>query len=301
MLTNFLKTKGNRQIDFYRLRFGAYAGSVILSILIIILLFTHGLNYGIDFSGGIIVEVRAPSITTDSTYRDILNDAGYKGATVQSFGAENDTIIRLQPTSGDYAQEVEELKKILVSNIPGLEFRKTDYVGPKAGQAMINKGIMATFAALIGMMLYIAVRFGLVFGIGALIALFHDALATLGFYVITQFEFDLSSIAAILTVIGYSVNDSVVVFDRIRENLNKYDIKELGELINKSINETLSRTIITTFTTMLACIALVIWGGDALRGFSAAILFGITFGIYSTIFVASPLLGISGMKKLTTK
>lgn len=289
----------NTNIDFFGKRYVAYVTSVLISIAVVVLLAVKGLNFGVDFTGGIILEVRAPHKTEDATYRAMMSELSYSGVVVQSFGSENDTIIRLQPNKGDYAQQVEEMKQFLAKKIPNIEFRKTDYVGPKAGQAMVTKGIMATLIALVGMMCYIAVRFGFIYGIGAIVALFHDALATLGFYVITQFEFDLTSIAAILTVIGYSVNDSVVIFDRIRENLLKYKIPEFGELINRSINETLSRTFITSFTTMLACLALVLFGGEAIKGFSAAILFGITFGIYSTIYIASPLLGLRNAGKNT--
>ncbi len=285
-------------INFIGMKWIAFIFSIFVTIASIVGVFTHGLNLGIDFTGGIIIEARTNQKYEISEVRDLLVDAGYHGANIQNFGSESDILIRLQPKqTDDQVKEVTELKEIISAFFnKDIEFRRVDYVGPKVGKELVEKGLMALFLSLIGMMAYIAVRFNWQYGVGVVIALFHDAIATVGFYVVSQYEFDLYSIAAILTIVGYSINDTVVIYDRIRENLRKYKAPDMAEIINLSVNETLSRTIMTVSTTLLVCLALVLFGGGVIKGFSMALLFGIAFGTYSSVYIAAPILMHTGFK-----
>jgi preprotein translocase SecF subunit len=267
------------------------------------MLLSRGLNLGLDFTGGIIIEVKSEQKIDLGTLRDYLHEEGYSGATLQNFGDESVVLIRIQPKQeGSYNKEVEVLKGFLSSHLGSdIEFRKVDYVGPKVGKELVMNGVYATLLALLMMMLYIWLRFDWQFGVGAVIALLHDMLFTLGFYSLTRIEFDLTSIVAILTVIGYSINDSVVIFDRIRENIRKYKQMPISELINVSINETLSRTVMTVLVTLIACLALVIFGGEVIFGFSIAMLVGIAFGTYSSIYISAPILIYSDINKSADK
>jgi len=293
----------NTKINFIGARFAAFVFSILLSIGSIAIVFTHGLNFGIDFTGGIIMEARTQKNYEISDIRELLSDAGYTGATIQNFGSNADLLIRLQPKEDeDQVKEVANLKSLMSNFLEGdVEFRRVDYVGPKVGKELVNKGLMALFLSLTVMTAYIAVRFSWQFGVGVIIALFHDAIATVGFYVVTQYEFDLYSIAAILTIVGYSINDTVVIYDRIRENMRKYKVSDMTEIINLSVNETLSRTIMTVSTTLIVCLALVVFGGEVIKGFSMAMLFGIAFGTYSSVYIAAPVLMHTGFKKLLNK
>lgn len=284
---NFVKYKGV-----------AFVFSLAISIMVLVSLFTHGVKLGIDFSGGIVMEVRAAHDITVETFRETLSKYGYDGAEIQEFGKEHDVIIRLQPKDAEnQVAEVKKIQEAITQELgEGIEFRKVDYVGPKVGKELVANGLKALIVAIIGMLIYIWVRFDWQFGIGAVLSLAHDAIITLGFFVVTGFDFDHTSIAAILTIIGYSINDTVVIYDRIRENLRKHKDKPLKELINLSINETLSRTVMTVLTTLLVCLALVLVGGEVLRGFSMALFFGIAFGTYSSIYVAAPILLHTGLK-----
>ncbi|WHQ47217.1 MAG: protein translocase subunit SecF [Candidatus Midichloria sp.] len=282
--------KQNTKINFLKQRYAGYLISFLITIITLICIFTKGFNLGIDFTGGVIMEISSASPITVTNMRSILDHAGYHGATIQH-DDKNNIIIRLQPKNDNVcASEIEELKKSILTMFAHVEFRKIDYVGPKVGDELINKGVIAIVLALVAMMIYVAIRFNWVFSVGVVIALTHDIIATIGFYIFSRFEFDLTSIAAILTIIGYSVNDSIVIYDRIRENLRKHTQKNISELINLSINETLSRTIMTAATTLVVCMALVLFGGPALKGFGAALFFGIAFGTYSSIYISAPLL-----------
>lgn len=284
-------------LNFLRFRFFGYTLSILITILTAVLFFSEGFNLGIDFSGGIVLEVRTESKHTIEDFRTQLSEYGYGGAVIQNFGQDS-IMIRIPPhSSTEHSEEVKNIQALLQTHIdPAIEFRKVDYVGPKVGSELIANSFKAMFFALIAMLAYIWFRFDWQFGIGAVIALVHDALATLGFFLFTQYDFDLSSVAAIMLVIGYSINDTVVIYDRIRENLRKYKNKTLIEILNTSINETLSRTIMTVATTLLACLSLALLGGEVLEGFSMALLFGIAFGTYSSIFVSVPLLLLTGLK-----
>ena len=285
--------KIHTKIDFVKQRHIAYAFSLFITACTLLLFFIQGLNLGIDFTGGVIIEIgdKSNDISVDSV-RAIFKEAGYESAIIQKDN-ESNIIIRLQPkNNSDYLSEIEEIKSTMKNNYTTIVFRRVDYVGPKIGSEMITKGIVAVFVALLAMMIYVTLRFSWIFGVGVTIALLHDIISMMGFYIVSQYEFDATSIAAILTIIGYSVNDSVVIYDRIRENISKYPKKKMKELINLSINETLSRTVMTVFTTLVVCLALVLFGGPVLRGFSAAMLFGIAFGTYSSVYVSAVIIMI---------
>lgn len=291
-----ISTKTN--INFMKFRFFAFVVSLIITAATIILIFTKGLNFGIDFSGGILLEVRANEAVVIEDFRNALSEQGYYGANIQSFGNEGNVLIRVQPKEGAIIeQEVRNIKEILQNDVdPNIEFRRVESVGPKVGGELVMSGLTALGVALVCMLFYIWFRFDWQFGIGVVIALTHDAIATLGFYIVSGFEFDLSSIAAILTVIGYSINDTVVIYDRVRENLRKHKDQSLYSILNLSLNETLSRTIMTVATTLVACSALILFGGEVLKGFSLALFFGIAFGTYSSIFISAPVLIYTGLK-----
>ena len=277
-------------VNFVGFRRFFFSISIILTIGTILLLSINGLNKGIDFTGGIIMEVTSTHQFDLKALRSSINSAGYEGAALQELSNEGTIMIRVQPRSESPQGDVTHIKSLLHSIDSNITFRKVDFVGPKVGDELMHKGLYAMIIALIAMMMYIWTRFSWQFGIGAILALFHDAIITLGFYSFTKFEFDLSSIAAILTIVGYSINDTVVIYDRIRDNLVKHKRMQLADLLNLSINETLSRTIMTVFTTVVVCVALVMFGGDAIKGFSSAVLFGILFGTYSSICISAPIL-----------
>lgn len=279
------------KIDFMSMRRYSFPFSFLLTLAVIIFFLAKGLNLGIDFTGGIILEARFKDAVNVHEVREELGKLNYHGASIQSFGSDRDIIIRLQPkNSEEQGQEVAAIKAALQAFKPDIEFRKIDYVGPKVGEELVYKGVLALVCAMVGILIYMGIRFNWYFGLGAIIALFHDAIATVGFYIFSDFEFDLSSIAAILTIVGYSINDTVVIYDRIRENLRKYKVTNLADILNQSINETLSRTVMTVMTVLLVCVALIVFGGDVLKGFSSAIFFGVAFGTYCSIFIATPIL-----------
>lgn len=287
ILRSFL---ANAKIDFMRPHKLALVASIICIIASFAIVFTKGINFGIDFSGGILMEVRIEEAETEQM-RSILA-AQIKDVQIQNIG-EKDFLIRIaKPTDSkiSQAEEVKKIQEILNRNFANIEYRKVDYVGPQVGSELINKGFMALFMSLVFIMIYIWVRFDWQFGLGGIFALIHDAVLTIGFYAFTGLEFNLTSIAAILTVIGYSINDSVVIYDRIRENLRKYKKMDLSDLINSSVNSTLSRTLLTSGATLLSLLALVLFGGEVLKSFSQAAFFGILVGTYSSIYISAPIL-----------
>jgi preprotein translocase subunit SecF len=284
----------NTNIDFLGKRKIFYAVSIILMIGSIILCFTRGLNFGIDFTGGILIETQFQTAPQVSEVRDLLEKNDIVDVSLQTIGDPKTILIRIgQKTdkSEEQVKTIAHVKQLLNEQYNNtVEYRKIDYVGPKVGKELIYAGGISLLLSLIAMMIYIWFRFEWYFGLGGIIALLHDAILTFGFYSVTQLDFNMSSIAAILTIIGYSINDSVVIFDRIREDLRKYKTMPLVELINGSLNRTLSRTLLTSVTTILALIALVTLGGSVLMSFSAAALFGILIGTYSSIYVGTPVL-----------
>lgn len=261
------------------------------------LLFTHGLNMGIDFTGGIVMEVRMPKATELHDIRKELSTLNLGDVTLQNFGTERDILIRLPQQHGGSDAQNAAIAKIKTALGAGVEYRKIEQVGPQVGDELAAGATWAMLLSFAAIMVYIWVRFEWQFGVGGLLALIHDAIITIGFYAFTQIEFNLTSVAAVLTIIGYSINDSVVIYDRIRENLRKYKKMPISELLDLSINETLSRTIMTVMTTLLALLALILVGGEVIRGFSMAMFFGIVVGTYSSIYISAPVLIYFGLRR----
>lgn len=272
--------------------------SFILMAGCFFLFFTKGFNLGVDFKGGIVMEIRPEANIKAADLRKFLEketkNLPISEVNIQDISNNKDILIRLgekSKTDKERVKLVEDIKNLLIEKTgKKTDFRKIDFVGPQVGQELIESGAMAIALSFLGMMIYIWFRFEWQYGFGGILALFHDAILVLGMYSITGLEFNLTSVAAVLTVVGYSINDSVVIYDRIRDNLRKYRKMPFGELLNLSLNETLSRTILTSLTIFLAVLALVAVGGDALFGFSFGILFGVVVGTYSSIYVSVPVL-----------
>ena len=263
--------------------------SISLFLISIIFIVFKGLNYGIDFKGGTLIELRS-SNTKDSLIRDVLKNMNLGDVNVKKFGIEGDFLIKVEQT-GDNNKLIPEIKKNLSDNLNSdVNFRRVENVGPKVSAELLQSGVIAISLSLAAMLFYIWVRFEWQFSIGSIIAVFHDVIITLGIFSLLSLEINLSIIAAVLTIVGYSMNDTVVIYDRIRENLGKYHKLDISDIANLSINETLTRTIITSVTTLLALFSIFILGGEILRGFSFAMILGVLIGTYSSIFVASPIL-----------
>jgi preprotein translocase SecF subunit len=284
----------NTSIKFIKLKLVTFSISTILSIASIFVVFFIGLNLGIDFKGGILLEVRTSSNITISSIRNEISDLNIGEISIQEFGKDSDYLIRIERQEGpDSAQQiaVEAIKASLDKAFAkDIEYRRLEYVGPTVSKDLVSDGFMAIIFAIIAMLAYIWFRFELPFAIGAIVALMHDIILTMGLFAILGLEFNLATVAAILLIIGYSMNDTVVVYDRIRENLRKFKKMNLNDLLDKSINETLSRTINTTVTTILALGALYLFGGQIIADFAFAMLWGIVVGTYSSIFIASNIL-----------
>ena len=263
--------------------------SATLFFISIILITFKGLNYGIDFKGGTLIELRSNN-TEASLIRDVLKNMDLGDVNVKKFGKEGDFLIKVEE-KGDNNKLIPAIKKNLSDNLNSdVNFRRVENVGPKVSAELLQSGIIAISLSLAAMLFYIWVRFEWQFSIGSIIALFHDVIITLGIFSLLSLEINLSIIAAVLTIVGYSMNDTVVIYDRIRENLGKFHKLDISDIANLSINETLARTIITSVTTLLALFSIFILGGEILRGFSFAMILGVLIGTYSSIFVASPIL-----------
>lgn len=296
-------------LDFIGKRFLAFIASAILLIGSIILVITNGLNFGIDFTGGTVIEIRTPIQDPDlGELRAELNTLGLGAISIQEFGQPDDLLIRLpqQQTKDDdgAAQQaaIQTIRTALNTKYEQdgeIDYRRIEFVGPQVGQELKRQGGLAVLFSLIGILAYVWFRFEWQFGVASIIALAHDAIATIGLFALTQMEFNLSTVAAVLMIAGYSINDTVVVFDRIRENLRKYKKKPLPELFNLSVNQMLSRTLMTSLTTLLALIALYVFGGAVIQGFIYALIFGIIIGTYSSVFVAAPVLLFMDIKRGT--
>ncbi|GDX36254.1 protein translocase subunit SecF [Alphaproteobacteria bacterium] len=287
-ISAFRNSLSGTKIDFMRFHKIALILSVMAIIVSIALVIFRGLNFGIDFAGGILIEVRIKEQVDISEMRKAITEV-VKDAQIQNVD-QQDYLIRVAKSSQDQTVIIKNIQNLLQSKYSDVEYRKLDYVGPQVGRELIFKGIMALLLSFIFIMIYIWVRFDWQFGIGGIFALIHDAFLTLGFFAITQLEFNLTSIASILTIIGYSINDSVVIYDRIRENLHRYKKTSLTDLINSSTNSTLSRTILTASATLVSLLALIFYGGEVLFSFSMATFFGIVIGTYSSIYISAPIL-----------
>ncbi|MDP7424749.1 MAG: protein translocase subunit SecF [Rhodospirillales bacterium] len=285
---NLISIKPN--LEFIGKRTIFFAFSVLLILASLSLFVARDLNYGIDFQGGILIEVRVDKAGKLGEMRQQLSNLGLGEISLQEFGAPTDILIRVQKQEGGEKAQQAAIDKVKQALGPGVEYRRTEFVGPKVSEELFRDGVLAVVLAMLGILIYIWFRFEWQFGLGAIIALTHDVLSTIGIFALTGIEFNLSTVAAILTIAGYSINDTVVVYDRVRENLRKYKTLSLPELLNNSINETLSRTVMTSVTTLLALLSLYILGGEVIRGFSFAMIWGVVIGTYSSICLAVPLL-----------
>tara|TARA_B100000767_G_C19717961_1_gene515840 strand:- start:176 stop:1081 length:906 start_codon:yes stop_codon:yes gene_type:complete len=265
--------------------------SIAVFISSVLFILFKGLNYGIDFKGGTLIELRTNVSAEASNIRSILNDMNLGDVNVKKFGKDGDYLIKVEQKNSNDNKMIPQIKKNLSKNLnTEINFRRVENVGPKVSAELLQSSIIAISLSLAAMLFYIWIRFEWQFSVGSIIALFHDVVITLGVFSILSLEINLSIIAAALTIVGYSMNDTVVIYDRIRENLSKYNKLDINEIANLSINETLSRTIITSATTLLALLSIFILGGEILRGFSFAMILGVIIGTYSSIFVASPIL-----------
>lgn len=290
--------KTNKTIPFMRFRWGAWMVSGLLLIASVVSLAVNQLNWGLDFTGGTVIEVGYERDANLSEIRSTLDSNGFPGAVVQNFGTQKDVLIRIEPQEDVNAQEVgESILQLLKNSADGeVTMRRIEFVGPQVGEQLTEQGGLAMLTALICILIYIAFRFEWRLALGAVGGLAHDVILTLGLFSVLGLEFDLTVLAALLAVIGYSINDTVVVCDRIRENFRKYRKGDAEEIINGALTDTMSRTVITSLTTILVLLALFFLGGALIHGFATALLFGVVVGTYSSIYIASSLalaLGVS--------
>ena len=281
--------KNNIQFNKYY-KFFNLLSSVLVVVSLVLLIF-KGLNFGVDFKGGTLIELRAnDKQITISSLRSAFSNMNLGDVAIKKFGKDSDYLIKFEK-KGNTKTLIQDIKNNLTKTLgSGYEFRRVENVGPKVSAELLKGGLIAIAAALGAMLFYIWIRFEWQFSIGAILALFHDVILTIGVFSLFSLEINLSIVAAILTIVGYSMNDTVVIFDRVRENLKKYMDIKIFELTNISINETLSRTIITSATTLLALLSIFIFGGEILKGFSLAMILGVVFGTYSSIYIANPVL-----------
>lgn len=288
----------NLRLPFMRFKGPALIASIIAMLLSIGIIATKGLNYGVDFKGGTMVELQSKTGPANiSALRDQLSGVVTGNVQIQEFGNPNNVLVRIEEQPGGEAAQQAALKKVVETVGDGYEQRRVEVVGPAVSSELRQTGTIAVISGILAIVLYVWFRFEWQFAVGAVMALTHDVLVVAGIFSLFQFEFDLSTVAALLTILGYSVNDTVVVSDRIRENLRKFKKMDLNELLNLSINETLSRTILTGLTAIAVLISLYIFGGEVIRNFNLAMLLGVLIGTYSSIFIAAPLLGYLGVKR----
>lgn len=284
-------------IDFVKLRYIAFVISALAVVASIGIYVTRDLNYGIDFVGGTMIEIGTQGPADIAGIRQKLDSLDLGHVVVQEFGGPSEVLIRIEQQNETAEQDQQVVEVVRAALGDGVDYRRTEVVGPKVSGELVEAGTLAVVLAVFLMLIYIWFRFEWQFSVGAVAALIHDVVLTIGIFSVLQLEFNLSIIAAILTIVGYSMNDTVVVYDRVRENLRKFKRMDLAELLNLSINETLSRTVMTSVTTLLAFLALYIFGGEVIRGFTFAMIWGVLVGTYSSIFIAAPLLLILGVKR----
>jgi preprotein translocase subunit SecF len=293
----FFNKKTN--IDFMGKRKLAIVLSLVLIAVSLGSLLVRGLNFGIDFTGGTLIEVGYPDPAGLGTLREVLREAGYGDAQVQHFGTSRDVLIRVAPRADRASAQIsEEILAALKNADAAVEMRRVEFVGPQVGEELTEQGGLAMLYALIGILIYVSLRFEYRFSLGAVAALVHDVTITLGIFSLAQIEFDLTVLAALLAVIGYSLNDTIVVFDRVRENFRKIRKGSSEQVMNTSVNETLSRTIMTGVTTLLVLVALFVLGGEIIHAFALALIIGIFVGTYSSIYVAGALALVLGVSKV---
>ncbi len=294
-LVNYVPTE--TKFGFMPFRRVAFPFSAIASILSVILFFAWGMNFGIDFKGGTLIEMQAKAERADiSSIRERGNALRIGEVEVQQFGTPRDVSLRVELQPGGESAQQAVVNRLRETFAADYELRRVEVVGPRVSGELVQSGILGVVFAILGVLIYLWFRFEWQFAIGAVIATLHDIVLTMGFFAISQIEFNMTSIAAILTIVGYSLNDTVVVFDRIRELLRRYKSMPTEHLLDLSINSTLSRTVMTSVTTLLSLLALVIFGGEAINGFALAMLFGVVVGTYSSIFIAAPILIYLGVR-----
>ena len=289
-----------REISFNKFYKSFNILSIVLIITSLILLVFKGLNYGVDFKGGTLIELRTDLDSANiKKIRDSFNQLNLGDVAVKNFGNDTDFIIKFEKQNSNDPKFIDNIKTKLSGSIGTVDFRRVENVGPKVSAELLQSGIIAIALSLAAMLLYIWIRFEWQFSLGAIVALFHDVIITLGVFSLFSLEINLSIVAAVLTIVGYSMNDTVVIFDRVRENLRKFSDIKIFELTNISINQTLSRTIITSATTLLALLSIFIFGGEILKGFSLAMILGVIFGTYSSIYIANPILVVLKVSQRT--
>jgi preprotein translocase subunit SecF len=290
------------QIDFIGKRVYAFIFSILLLIASLGFYATKGLNYGIDFAGGIAMEVTTKAPVNLDEMRSQLNELGLGEVSLQDFGSPTDLLIRVPSQPGDEAAQLVAVEKVKTSlNETVASYRRVEFVGPKVGGELVRAGVIAVTLSLLGILIYVWFRFEWQFGVAAILATAHDVITTIGLFAILGHEFNLTTLAAVLTIAGYSINDTVVVFDRIRENLRKYKTMPIAELMNRSVNDTLSRTILTGTTTLLALTSIYFFGGAVLSDFALALIWGIIIGTFSSIYVAAPLVMMMNVRATLSK
>ena len=281
-------------IPFFRYRWIAFGWSLLVLLATILLVATSGLNLGIDFKGGVLLEVRTPGPADLATMRSTLDALDLGEVSLQTAGADDQVMIRAKAPEGDENAQraaVEQIKGALDAKLgAGLNYQRAEFVGPRVSEELLVNSIWAVLISLVGVLLYLWFRFEWQYGIGAIASLIHDVSATIGIYAVSGIEFNLTSVAAVLTIVGYSLNDTVVIYDRVRENLRRYKAMPLPQLLDRSINETLARTMMTSLTTLVALVPLWLFGGDVIQGFTIIMIWGVLIGTYSTIYIATPVL-----------
>ena len=276
----------------------ALAASVVAMLLSLALCMTRGLNYGVDFKGGSLIELQAKSGNADvGALRDKLNALGLGNVQIQEFGNASDVLIRMEEQPGGEAAQQPAVKKVTDATEADYTQRRVEVVGPAVSSELRMTGFIAVGAGILAIVCYVWFRFEWQFALGAIVSLVHDVMFTIGIFALFHLDFDLTIVAALLTILGYSINDTVVIYDRIRENLRRYKRMPLGELLDLSVNETMSRTIMTVGTVIMALVALYVFGGEVIRGFTFAMLFGVVVGTYSSVFIAAPFLIMIGVKR----
>ena len=287
------------KVDFIRLHIASFIVSISLVIASLGLFFTQGLNFGIDFKGGTLIEIGTNGPADIAGLRNVIGNLDLGEVQIQEFGSPEDVLIRVgeKANATDNAENLSAVDQIRNALPQDVTFRRVEVVGPQISGELVRAGFLAVTAAIGLMLFYIWLRFEWQFSVGAVLALIHDIILTIGVFCLIQLEFNLSIIAAILTIVGYSMNDTVVVYDRVRENLRRFKKMPLSDLANLSINSTLSRTVMTSVTTLLALFSLYILGGEVIRGFTLAMIWGVFVGTYSSIFIASPVLMYLGVKR----
>jgi preprotein translocase SecF subunit len=288
------------RINFMRFKDVCFWASIAAMVISLALVFFKGLNYGVDFKGGTMIEVQSKTGPADvPALRAKLGTLGLGDVQIQQFGAPTDVLIRVEQQAGGDAAQQAALRKVTEALGAGFELRRVEVVGPAVSAELRRTGTIAVLAGIFAIIVYVWFRFEWQFAMGTVVALTHDVLVTVGIFSLFGLEFDLSIVAALLTILGYSVNDTVVVSDRIRENLRKYKRMPINELLNQSINETLSRTVLTGTTTIAVLVALYVFGGSVIHNFTLAMLLGVLIGTYSSIFIAAPILEYFGIKRET--